>query len=133
MAQSPLAPVPPFPERTPQFYEGKVASGLPGERGPLRFEEGLGTDTDVPADFGVGIAQGQPSPARPNRNQKVDTKWPEETMHQRAHAGSASWITAPTMLGEFVQGSGTGDVVEFETAQNPGSRVMRRNPTVVDW
>lgn len=128
-----LAPAPRFPERTPVAYDRKVASSFPGERGPLRFEEGIATDTDVPSDFGVGVAQGGPSPARPNRNQKVDTKWPEETMAQRAHVGSAAWITAPTVLGEFVDGSFVGDIVEYEHALNDGTRSQRRNPTVVNW
>jgi hypothetical protein len=110
-----------------------MGSDLPGERGPMRFEEGVATDTDVPRDFGVGIAQGGPSPARPNRNQKVDTKYAEETMAERAHVGSASWITAPTVLDEFVQGSMVGDVVEYEHALNDGTRAQRGNPTVVDW
>ena len=128
-----LAPAPQFPERFPQSYESKIASGLPGERGPLRFEEGLTTDTDVPSDFSVGVAQGSPAAGRMNHNAKVDTKYADETMKQRAHAGSASWITAPTVLSEFVQGAHTGDVVEYESVLNPGVRQQRRDPTVVDW
>lgn len=127
-----LAPVPMFPERSPQNYERRLASNLPGERGPLRFEEGLTTDTDIPNDFGIGSSQGFPSPARPNHNMKVDTKYPDETMAQRAHAGSAAWISAPTVLGEFVQGSQVGDVIEYEAVDNPGTRQQRMDPTVVE-
>lgn len=128
-----LAPNPMFPERSPQSYERRMASNLPGERGPLRFEEGLTTDTDVPSDFAVGVAQGNPAPGRPNHNQNVYEKWPEETMRERAHVGSAAWITAPTVLGEFVQGSQVGDVVEYEMVGNPGTRQQRPDPTIVNW
>lgn len=129
-----LAPVPMFPERSPNNFDVALASGLPGERGPLRFEEGVATDTDVPSDFGVGVAQGRPNPARPNHNASVFTKYSEETMRQRAHVGSASWITAPTVLDEFAGGSVAGyGEPQFERELNSGMRQQRRNPTVVDW
>lgn len=127
-----LAPVPPFPERSPQFYETKMGPNAPGQRGPLRFQEGVVSDTDVPNDFGVGIQQGAPDPARPNHNVPVFIKPAEETMRERAHVGSASWVDAPSVLSEFSQGafSGYGDV-HFEAVQNSGLRVQRRNATVV--
>lgn len=128
-----LAPNPMFPEKTNTLYERRMASDMPGERGPLRFQEGLLTDTDVPTDFAVGIAQGNPMPGRGNRNVKVDTKWADETLRERAHVGSASWITAPTVLNEFVGGAMTGDEVRYEMVGNPGVRQQRRDPTVVDW
>lgn len=127
-----LAPMNPFPERGYPNYEAKIASGAPGERGPLRFEEGIATDPDVPRDFSVGAAQGNSQPGRYNRNQKVDTKYAEETMQQRLHAGSASWIEAPTMLGEFATGSGDGDNDPFyPLVGNPGTRQQRISPTVI--
>jgi hypothetical protein len=96
-----IAPVNPYPERGYPNYEAKVASGAVGERGPLRFEEGLATD-------------------------------PDETMQQRLHAGSASWIEAPTMLGEFATGSGDGDNDPFfPLVGNPGVRQQRISPTVI--
>src|SRR5258706_134447 len=106
-----IAPAPLFPERVPQFYEEKMGPNVSGQRGPLRFQEGIGTDTDVPNDFGLGMSQGVPDPARPNHNRNVYEKPAEETMRERAHVGSASWIDAPTVLGEFSQGafSGYGD------------------------
>lgn len=127
-----IAPAPQFPERTPQSFERTMGPDAPGGRGPLRFEEGIVTDTDVPNDFGVGIRQGTPSPARPNHNQKVDTKYPEETMRERAHVGSASWVDAPSVLSEFADGSrsGYGDV-HFEQVQNSGLRLQRNNAAKV--
>jgi hypothetical protein len=127
-----LAPVPLYPERSPQFYERKMGPDAPGQRGPQRFQEGIESDTDVPVDFGVGASAGAPDPARPNHNRNVYEKWPEETMRQRAHVGSASWIDAPSVLGEFSQGafSGYGDV-HFEAVQNSGMRTQRRNGTTV--
>mgnify|MGYP003339802309 CR=1 FL=1 len=65
-----IAPNPQFPERSPNVYERKGADNVT-RRGPLRFEEGVATDTDVPNDFQKGIAQGSATaPGRPNRNAK---------------------------------------------------------------
>ncbi len=96
-----LSPNPMFPERAPQGYEVKPA-GNEERRGPLRFEEGIATDTDVPNDFETGIMNGfAAAPGRPNRNAPVWQKPAAETLSERAHVGSASWIEAPTFLGEF--------------------------------
>lgn len=132
---SPLAPAPPFPEKTPTFYERKLGATPPMNRGPLRFEEGIATDTDVPNDFTVGAMQGYATaPGRINRNQKVDTKWAEETVAQRAHVGSASWVEAPTFLGEFAHGSFSDySEIEYEQSIRDGMSYRRMNPaTVVD-
>jgi hypothetical protein len=100
-----IAPANVFPERAPQGYEVK-GGGNPTRRGPLRFEEGVATDTDVPNEFGKGVASGQAvAPGRPNRNAPVWRKPAEETMAERAHVGSAAWVEAPTMLSEFAAGS----------------------------
>lgn len=130
---SPLSPAPPYPEKTPTFYERKLAPSVPMNRGPLRFEEGIATDTDVPNDFTVGAMQGYATaPGRYNRNVKVDTKWPEETVAQRAHVGSASWVEAPTFLGEFAQGSFADySDVQFEQAVRDGMSYRRANPATV--
>ena len=95
--------------------------------------EGLGTDPDIPADFVTGIRQGEtPAPGRPNRNASVFVKSPGETMKQRAHAGSASWVEAPTFLREFVQGSFTNyDRPAFELEQGSETRLHRPAPNVV--
>jgi len=125
-----LAPNPQFPERFPVVYERKMAEQRPMNRGPLRFEEGVATDTDIPNSFQDGIAQGQPG-AR-NRNQKVDTKYADETLAERAHLGSASWIEAPTFLAEFAQGSFADYPMPFvDRVLRSGGRYLRHNPTVV--
>ncbi|HET7639313.1 MAG TPA: hypothetical protein VFK47_11305, partial [Ktedonobacteraceae bacterium] len=101
-----LAPAPRYPERDRGAvnYEGKMASN-PERRGPLRFEEGLATDTDVPNDFQVGAMSGyRTAPGKPNHNLPVWIKTPAETMRARAHAGSAAWIDSAGMTGEFMHG-----------------------------
>jgi hypothetical protein len=102
-----LAPAPRFPERPGTQYEGKMAPDASGQVGPLRFEEGIATDTDVPREFTVGVMQGYRTAGRPNHNANVYEKYPEETMRERAHAGSASWVEAPTYLSEFAHGTNT--------------------------
>lgn len=128
-----IAPAPGFPERAPQAYELKAA-GNEERRGPLRFEEGLATDTDVPTDFQKGIASGFASaPGRPNRNAPVWQKPAAETLGERAHVGSAAWIEAPTFLGEFAHGSFTNYAEQtHEVVVRDGARVQRLNPTVVN-
>lgn len=128
-----IAPNPLFPERTPNTYERKGALGVPGNRGPLRFEEGIATDTDVPNDFQKGAMQGYlTAPGRPNHNANVYEKYPEETMQERAHVGSAAWVEAPTFLGEFVQGSFTDYAeVRYEEVIRSGGHQLRANPAMV--
>ena len=128
-----LGPTPSFPERAPQMYEVKGA-GNAERRGPLRFEEGIATDTDVPNDFQVGIQNGfAAAPGRPNRNAPVWQKPAAETLSERAHVGSASWIEAPTFLGEFSHGSFSDNAEQkIETKLVSGGRMQRLNPTVVN-
>lgn len=128
-----IGPAPMFPERAPQMYERKMADNY-DRRGPLRFEEGIATDTDVPSDFQKGIASGSAAaPGRPNRNAPVWQKPAEETMSERAHVGSAAWIEAPTFLGEFSHGSFT-DYAEqkVEVVARSGARTQRMSATVVN-
>src|SRR6202030_6763 len=104
---SPLAPTAVPPERAGSSYDVVVAPNAPGGRGPLRFEEGIATDTAVPNDFMVGVMQGmQPAPGRPNHNANVYTKTAQETTQERAHLGSAAWPEAPTYTGAFAEGAG---------------------------
>jgi hypothetical protein len=128
-----IAPAPGFPERSPQAYERKLADNEE-RRGPLRFEEGIATDTDVPTDFQKGIASGFASaPGRPNRNAPVWQKPAAETLGERAHVGSASWIEAPSFLGEFAHGSFTNYAEQtHEMVVRTGGRTARLNPTVVN-
>lgn len=131
--ESPLAPTPMYAERDPTHYERKMAPNAGFQQGPLRFEEGVATDTDVPADFEVGVMQGHAvDPRNPNDNQKVDTKWPEETVQQRAHVGSAAWTQAPTFLDNFVEGSFVdSENVTYAQVVRDGRSYRRANPADV--
>ena len=133
MSMENIAPAPQFPERPGSSYERKFSPATPGLRGPLRFEEGVATDTDVPNDFQVGLDQGYDvPPGRPNHNMNVMEKYPEETMKERAHVGSAAWVEAPTYLGEFAQGNfGDHSVVVIEEEVRSGGRYNRMNPASV--
>jgi hypothetical protein len=127
-----IAPAPQFPEKAPQVYERKMAENVE-RRGPLRFEEGVATDTDVPTEFQTGIMSGfAAAPGRPNRNAPVWQKSAEETLSERAHVGSAAWIEAPTFLGEFAHGSFNNNAEQIvESKIVSGGRTQRINPTVV--
>ena len=130
----PVSPAPMFPEKSPTFFEPAFAPSIPMNKGPLRFEEGVATDTDVPRDFAQGAYMyTAPSPLRMNHNNpELFYKHPEQTMAERAHVGAASWIEAPTVLREFVQGSVAGDAMPyFEYEYNTGGHMNRPNPTVV--
>ena len=110
-----------------------MAPAIPMNRGPLRFEEGVATDTDIPNDFQVGIMQGYaPAPGRSNHNANVYVKPPEQTMAQRAHVGSAAWVEAPTFLSEFMVGSFTDYAApKYEEVVRNGARQARVSPVVV--
>lgn len=128
-----IAPAPRFPESTDVLYDRAMAPATPGKRGPLRFEEGIATDTDVPMEFQKGAMQGyMPAPGRVNHNQNVFEKFPEETMAERAHVGSASWVEAPAMLSDFAAEAFAdhGDV-QFAEVLRTGGHMVRVNPAVV--
>lgn len=129
-----LAPTPGYPEKPVYQYERKMGQNL-GRRGPLRFEEGVATDTDVPSDFQRGMGDGYiTAPGRPNHNNReVQFKYAEETMAERAHVGSAAWVEAPTFLGEFARGSFSDyATISYEEVIRSGQRFGRLNPAVVD-
>ena len=130
---STIGPAPQFPERTPVSYERKFSPAQPGLRGPLRFEEGVATDTDVPQEFENGASQGYVTPlGRPNHNQNVFEKFPEETMRERAHVGSAAWVEAPTVLQDFASDAFADHGVNtFEEVFRDGGHQFRLNPSVV--
>jgi len=128
-----IAPAPQLPERPGTVYDRTMSPALPGQRGPLRFEEGIATDTDVPMEFTKGAMQGYiPAPGRPNHNQNVFEKFPEETMRERAHVGSAAWVEAPTVLNEFASEAFAdhGDN-HFEEVFRDGGHQFRLSPAVV--
>ena len=128
-----ISPAPRFPERAPQVYERKGADNAM-RRGPLRFEEGVATDTDVPSDFQKGMMSGAATaPGRPNRNAPVWQKPAAETLSERAHVGSAAWIEAPTFLGEFAHGTYNDYSAQtIETVVRSGGRTQRQSATVVN-
>ena len=128
-----ISPAPRFPERAPQSYEMKGA-GNATRRGPLRFEEGIATDTDVPNDFQKGMMQGMiPAAGRPNHNANVFEKPAAETLAERAHVGSAAWVEAPTFLGEFAHGTYNDYSAQvIETVARSGGRTQRQSATVVN-
>jgi hypothetical protein len=95
---SPFAPTDRFPERVTNVVEAKMAPNVTGQVGPDRFQEGIGTDTDVPNDFVEGLRDGYDT-AGPNRNKNVFEKPAEQTMQERAHVGSAAWVEGPDQLG----------------------------------
>ena len=130
-----IAPQNPYPEAMRNVFERTMAPSIPGNRGPLRFEEGVATETEVTRDFGEGAYMDtSPAPSRmnhPNRNALY--KPAEQTMQERAHVGSASWIEAPAVLSDFVSGATAGDgVPTFEMVQNSGMHMNRPNPVRVD-
>lgn len=128
-----IAPSPQFPERPGTVYERKLSPATPGERGPLRFEEGLATDTDIPSEFAKGVMQGfTTAPGRPNRNANVYEKPAEETMRERTHVGSAAWVEGPTFLSEFGQGAFANyGELEYQEVIRNGARQQHGNPSVV--
>ena len=96
-------------------------------RGPLRFEEGVATDTDIPSDFGMG-AYGDPQGDGRGRP-FTPIKDPMTTMRERAHVGSATWIEAPTMLSDFVIGASIGQgPPQFELELGSEVRLHRSRP-----
>ena len=130
----PVAPNPMFPEQNAPVFERTLAPNIPGNKGPLRFEEGVATDSDVPMDFGIGAYRDTaPHPdGRSGTNPEIFFKRAEDTMRERVHVGSGSWIEAPSVLAEFVQGSMAGDGMPmFEYEYNTGGYTKRPNPTVV--
>jgi hypothetical protein len=129
-----IAPTPKFPERPGTTYDRKMSPATPGQRGPLRFEEGLATDTDIPNEFTNGAMQGyEPAAGRPNRNKPVHTKTAEETMRERAHVGSAAWVEAPASLSDFSAGgfADHGDN-RIERVLRNGAHQQSSNPAIVN-
>lgn len=131
MAQSPLAPDPQFRESADRFYETKAAHNA-SRRGPLRFQEGVASDSDIPREFGEGVMQGyRTPPGRSNHNVNVFTKSAEETMRERAHVGSASWPEAPTFVAGMAEGASEQEL-KYSSVDRGQGRHERRNYARVD-
>jgi hypothetical protein len=120
-------------ERSPQSFQRTVGPNTPGREGPLRFEEGIATDTDIPTSYTKGILDGyRTGPGSPNHNNPDSQyKHADDVMAERAHVGSASWIEAPSVLREFVQGV-TEPPVTFPDVLRSGGRYERGNASVVN-
>lgn len=128
-----FAPQNPFPESQRNVFERQYAPSIPGNRGPLRFEEGVATDTDVPNDFGKGAYGDTAGDTRGRPGSEMFYKHAADTMRERAHVGSAAWIEAPEVLGDFVQGAQSGDgMPTFEYAYNSGAHQARPNAVRVN-
>jgi hypothetical protein len=129
LPRSALSKEAPLSYRPESGYETAVALNLT-RRGPLRFEEGVATDTDIPNDFGLG-AYGDTQGDNRGRPYTV-RKDPVETMRERAHVGSATWIEAPTMLQDFVIGASVGQTpAQFEMELGSERRLIRQSPATV--
>lgn len=127
-----IAPANIPPERSPQSYQRTMGPNVAGRTGPLRFEEGIATDTDVPNDFQQGMGDGyMTGPGSPNHNNPDSQfKHADQTMQERAHVGSASWVDAPSVLQEFVGGV-TEPPVTYPDVIRSGGRYERRSPETV--
>lgn len=131
-AASGIAPAPSFPEHSPYTYERKFSPAQPGLRGPLRYEEGIATDTDVPDDFMQGMGDGYiTAPGNPNHNNtEMQYKHADQTVRERAHVGSAAWVEAPEFLGAFATGTSE-PPINYPSIQRSGAHYNRVNPAVV--
>lgn len=128
--RSPLAPTALPPSVQSSTYERKIAPDMPGGRGPLRFEEGIATDSAVPSDFVTGMIQGYATDSR-GHNKSVYIKSAQETMQDRLHPGSAAWTDAPRHLAAFAEGSGDEAEQNYIQVSNSGGRQALRNAAVV--
>lgn len=134
MAIAPIGRLSEVGGRTENVFERQAGSEarFPGRR-PI-FEEGVATDTDVPNDFARG-AYGDTAPVSATSaatHPEHVFKRAAETLRERAHVGSASWIEAPELLGDFVQGTVAGDrQPKFEMAYNSGAHQARPAATRV--
>lgn len=129
-----LSPAPKFPERGSPVFDESFGPNQAGGRGPLRFEEGIGTDTNVPSDFSEGMTEGMlGAPGRFNHvNPEVQFKHADQVLRERAHIGSAAWIDSPAMLGDFAHGTATQFAEDrYEEVVRSGGKQVRVSPSVV--
>lgn len=115
-----------YPDQSVQYERAVAVNNT--RRGPLRFEEGIPTDTDVPTEFGKG-AYDDTNNVRP----RLEVKSAQETMRERAHVGSSTWIEAPTMLSDFVYGAQAGrNSPSYEREMGSQARIRRINASTVN-
>lgn len=126
-----IAPAPQFPERPQPMYERKLAPSRPGNRGPLRFEEGLATDTDIPNDFQQGMMEGGTPGPGGGANADTQYKHAAQVLKERAHPGSAAWVDSPMYLGAFAGGAGEGNEIVYVQEERSGARYENLNAAVV--
>lgn len=123
-----VAPAPKHPEKFSPVFETVHAPSKTGNKGVVHFYEGVATETGVPQDFHTGSAVD----TGPNTHAMV-IKPAEQTLRERAHMGSASWIEAPALLSDFVSGTKSGDqgtaVGGWERAFNSGG--YQKRPSAV--
>lgn len=129
-----IAPNPLYPAQGRNSFERTVGANGTNTVGMLRHEEGLASDTDIPSDFVRGAYYD--TAAMPGTinfiNRESVFKHAAETMHERAHLGSAAWEDSPQVLQDFVQGAGVGqNPPSFERVMNPNTIQARRASTVV--
>jgi hypothetical protein len=76
-----------------------------------------------------------PATVAPSASRKVSLLTPTSRatslVASRRHLGSASWIEAPTFLGEFAQGAGEPEVETIQKVVS-GARTARFNPVTVE-
>lgn len=125
-----LAPVPNSPETAPHTFETKTAPSRAGNRGPLRYEEGLGTDPGVSSGFTRGATEGFGTDGRQSDvDRETQFKHAAETMQQRAHPGSAAWPEAPTYTTEFAsEANADWDEPSYKQVDRSGGRYERTSP-----
>jgi hypothetical protein len=127
--RSPLAPTAVPPSVQSSVYETKFASNTV-RRGPLRFEEGIATDSDVPNDFILGARQGYVTDAR-GHNANVYIKDAMDTQRERVHMGSSAWVEAPTFLAAFSGGASNEAERSYIQQDRSGGHYQRHSPAVV--
>lgn len=123
-----IAPFVTGPERDRSMQYDRDTAVNTRRRGPLRFEEGIATDTDIPVGFRGG-AYADTAHARP----VTEIKGAAETMRERTHMGSSTWIDAEPLLREFSQGVGFmhSGPPQYEREMGSEQRFRRQNRAVV--
>jgi hypothetical protein len=92
----------------------------------LRFQEGTGSDPDVASEFDRAVDRARSSSVRPNQaNRANQHKSREETMRERSHIRSASWVEAPDHLAQFAEGSADDTRGSYASEQRSGLHTGR--------